>query len=190
MEHGDNRTKNMELWSKEHAESQANRAQKEPRKAHAVQIRAPQQEEEKVTEAPENDKGDINILALTEWKEGRGEPVRGLEGIAAVVMNRVKVAKKSGRRFWWGNTVTEVCLSPKQFSCWNPGDLNESLTPEPDDAIFDICKRIARAAVRGALLDPTKGATHYHATWTSPFWAQGKEPCVRIGGHLFYNDID
>jgi len=128
----------------------------------------------------------IDVLARTIYGEARGESVRGMEAVAAVVMNRV------ARRGWWGRTVETVCLKPWQFSCWNAADPNRRRVLEVTDAdpVFRTCLRIARRAVAGAVDDPTRGATHYHAVGVLPEWAKGRQPCARIGDHLFYNDVE
>jgi spore germination cell wall hydrolase CwlJ-like protein len=131
-----------------------------------------------------------DILARTLWGEARGESVRGIEAVAAVVLNRVAVARARGG-FWWGGSVADVCRKPRQFSCWNEGDPNrvKLLAVGADDPVFNTCRRIARRAVAGLLDDPTGGATHYHARGIEPRWAVGRSPCAEIGRHLFYREI-
>ena len=67
---------------------------------------------------------ETDILARTIYGEARGESISGMEAVASVVLNRVAFANRRGR-FWWGNSIAEVCRAPKQFSCWNqlPADL-------------------------------------------------------------------
>lgn len=141
-----------------------------------------------VPQAPKttSDTPAIDVLARTLYGEARGENVRGMEAVAAVVMNRV------ARGGWWGRTVETVCLKPWQFSCWNANDPNRQRVLEVTDAdpAFRSCLRIARRAVAGALEDPTKGATHYHAIGMLPRWAEGHQPSARIGNHVFYNDVE
>lgn len=126
-----------------------------------------------------------DILARTLWGEARGEPVRGIEAVAAVVMNRVRHGG------WWGRTVEAVCRKPSQFSCWNADDPNRAKLErvDVDDRAFRICLRIARRALAGSVADPTGGATHYHVRGLLPAWAHGREPSAEIGSHLFYNDV-
>lgn len=133
----------------------------------------------------------VDTLARTLYGEARGEPVRGKEAIAAVIINRVKRAEARGW-YWWGNTIQEVCLRPWQFSCWNAGDPNRKKIEavRTGNRGFDSCLRIARRAVAQVLADPTDGATHYHTTAITPPWAKGREPSVRIGNHLFYNNVE
>ncbi|MGE5515311.1 MAG: cell wall hydrolase [Bacteroidota bacterium] len=126
-----------------------------------------------------------DILARTLWGEARGETVRGIEAVSAVVMNRVR------RGGWWGNTVETVCLKPLQFSCWNPSDPNRVKLErvDEDDRQFRVCLRIARRAIAGSVDDPTNGATHYHVRGLLPAWSRDRTPSAEIGNHLFYNDV-
>lgn len=134
---------------------------------------------------------DVELLARTLYGEARGENVRGKEAVACVIVNRVKRARERGG-YWWGNSFRGVCLKPWQFSCWNEGDPNlEKLkTVTPENRVFQTCIRIARRAARGAIDDPTGGATHYHAKGIHPPWARTKAPSAEIGRHLFYANIE
>jgi N-acetylmuramoyl-L-alanine amidase len=131
---------------------------------------------------------DIDILARTLWGEARNEGTKGMEAVACVVLNRVEIAKKNGGKYWWGNTVIDVCQKPFQFSCWNMRDPNRAkLIAVTDKNIhFATALRIARRAISGVLHDYTCGATHYHTAAVSPKWAQGVVPDVIIGHHIFY----
>ncbi len=133
----------------------------------------------------------VDTLARTIYGEARGEPVRGKEAVAAVVMNRVARAMERGG-WWWGSSVIEVCRRPWQFSCWNADDPNRAQIERADesDREFASCARIARRAVAGALEDPTQGATHYHAKGIAPPWAKAREPSAVIGRHRFYNNVE
>src|SRR3546814_14859458 len=93
----------------------------------------------------------VDLLARTIWGEARGEPVRGMEAVAAVVMNRV------ARPGWWGRTVASVCTKAYQFACWNEDDPNRAklLAVTDADPIFAIARRIARRAVAGPPAAPT-----------------------------------
>lgn len=133
----------------------------------------------------------IEVLARTLYGEARGEPVRGQEAVACVILNRVARATARGT-YWWGNSIVQVCLKPWQFSCWNRNDPNRPrvLAVTPKNRAFASCLRIARRAVRGGLEDFTFGATHYHTTQAHPPWAWNRSPCLELGGHLFYNTIE
>lgn len=128
---------------------------------------------------------EIDIMARTIWGEARGEGSVGMQAVAAVILNRRERAKGG---FWWGDTITAICLKPYQFSCWNANDPNLEKLRAVDarDIHFATALRLARRAVIGALSDPTNGATHYHAAGISPSWARGEKPCAVLGCHIFY----
>lgn len=129
----------------------------------------------------------IDVLARTLWGEARNEGVKGMEAVACVVLNRVRIAQRH-QGYWWGNTIEGVCLKPFQFSCWNMNDPNRpKLLAVTDRNIhFVTALRIARRAVHGVLPDMTVGATHYHTKDIMPKWAVGATPVCTIGHHIFY----
>lgn len=135
---------------------------------------------------------EIDTLARTIFGEARGEPIKGQEAVASVVLNRVKVAqaraKKTGKRYWWGHNIISVCQKPYQFSCWNKNDpsYHRLINVTDKDINFATTLRIARRAVIGALKDQTNAATHYHADYVSPYWSKGEKPTITIGAHIFY----
>jgi len=132
---------------------------------------------------------DTLIVAKTLWGEARGEGPDGMKAVANVIFNRL------ARRHRGCETPAEVCLDPKQFSCWNTSDPNRGvlavLGPTSLDAQFATALAIASAAVRGALPDATFGALHYVSRHLQPRprWLVGQVPCVVIGNHEFYNRV-
>ncbi|MCB1721217.1 MAG: cell wall hydrolase [Rhodospirillales bacterium] len=134
---------------------------------------------------------EIDVLARTLWGEARSEGHIGMEAVASVVLNRVKVAQGHGGKYWWGSNIIQVCQKPYQFSCWNRSDPNFQKLQAVDNKnlYFATALRIARRAVIGALPDHTGGATHYHTDYASPYWARGQEPSAVIGRHIFYKLI-
>ncbi|MDF1749949.1 MAG: cell wall hydrolase [Alphaproteobacteria bacterium] len=130
----------------------------------------------------------IDILARTLWGEARSASVRVKEAIAAVVLNRVRLAKERFGKDWWGTTVVEACLASGQFPCWrlSPSFRTQLMQVPDTDPDFAICRRIAARAVRGALVDPTFGATHYRRLKEQPLWAERRRPKARIGSYRFY----
>lgn len=130
----------------------------------------------------------IDTLARTLWGEAADEPVRVKEALAAVILNRVREARADFGRGWLGATVVQACLGPDQFTCWRgtPNSRHRLLSVAADDPAFAICRRIAARAVRGALSDPTEGATHYHRLGEVPWWRRNMEPTAVIGRRRFY----
>ncbi len=129
----------------------------------------------------------LDVFARTLWGEARGEGTHGMESVACVILNRVEHAHKKGK-FWWGNSIIQVCQKPYQFSCWNRSDPNfkklQNVTK--DDVYFATAIRTAQRAMAGCLEDVTENATHYHTKAINPYWAKGQRPCANIGSHLFY----
>jgi len=66
---------------------------------------------------------EVDVLARTLYGEARGEGLLGLEAIANVIMNRLKISRKKTNGYWWGNSIVGICRKPYQFSCWNKDDL-------------------------------------------------------------------
>lgn len=132
-----------------------------------------------------------DILARTLWGEARGEGTAGMQAVANVVLNRVRIAQERGK-FWWGNTIIEVCQKPYQFSCWNRSDpsFRKLQAVDEKNLYFATALRLARRAMAGALEDLTDGATHYHADYVEPYWVRGQTPVKTIGRHIFYKLIE
>jgi spore germination cell wall hydrolase CwlJ-like protein len=133
--------------------------------------------------------GVLDILALTLWGEAGTRPVRGMEAVAAVVMTRVRLAALPDGPTHFGRGVAGVCRAPFQFPCWNPNHPRHAALGEAaDDADpgYAAARRIAARALAGALADPTRGATHYHAEEALPRWALGLVPTAALGGLVFY----
>ena len=130
------------------------------------------------------------VLALTIYGESRGEPIQGQIAVACVIRNRVARRNK---------TYEEICLAPKQFSCWNEDDPNLPVLKEfgdkmklgePIDNIF-INKAIwvAKGIIQDHILDNTRGADHYltNALYSSGNvqWAKKLTMTRLIGNHTF-----
>lgn len=125
---------------------------------------------------------EVDILARTIWGEARGEGETGMHAVANVIVNRANAPS------WWGTSIVDVCLKDKQFSVWNRGDPNYALVTSvtTDNAMFKKALAIAAKAVAGTLPDITGGATHYHTTAISPYWASSLSVTGVIGAHKFY----
>lgn len=124
------------------------------------------------------------LLARVIWGECRGVDAKEARAIAHVAANR------AARPRWWGHTVMEVCLAPKQFSCLNPGDPNfpKILKGDFRDGSWANCRQEAGDALAGRSADPTGGAVSYHATGMKkyPYWIDELKFTAEIGSHLFY----
>ena len=130
---------------------------------------------------------DFATLCQTVYGEARGEKTQGRIAVVQVILNRVK------KQTYFGKTVGEVCMADQQFSCWNEGDPNRKKMLDltwkecEDNGIFHDVK-LAINWYRSDK-DITQGSCHYQADGCHAFWSRGKEPCVKIGNHLFYNNV-
>lgn len=125
------------------------------------------------------------ILGLTIWREARNQPLVAMVGVASVIMNRAK-----DRR--WPDTVHEVCLQAKQFSCYNAGDPNAVKFPQIGatgdwEAWMRVASAIDEAVEKGN--DVANGANHYHSIPAGsplPRWADAKKVVAKHGAFTFY----
>jgi hypothetical protein len=129
---------------------------------------------------------DLDVMARTLYGEAQVANEPDAVAIASVIMNRVKARR-------WPDSAAAVCKQKWQFSCWWDDKALKRLE-RASGPWFEDCKKIARMALAGQLDDPTRGATHYYATYIkAPSWAKGKKPCYSNPGgspHVFFNDID
>jgi N-acetylmuramoyl-L-alanine amidase len=128
---------------------------------------------------------DIELFARTLWSEAAGESLRGVEAVAAVVMNRAAALTEGA--------IDDACRS---FACWSPDNPDlariaglKAGAGSTAELLFTTCLRIARRAVAGLLEDLTGGATHYHDRSTLPDWTTGREMAAEIGNRLFYKGL-
>jgi hypothetical protein len=122
-------------------------------------------------------------LADAVYFEARGEPLRGQEAVAQVVMNRVF----SG---YYPNNVCGVVYQNAShylgcqftFACEHK-DL--SRIDEPD--MWAQARRIAKDTLDGKIwLADIGHATHYHAYWVHPSWVHEMTRLYKLGVHTFY----
>jgi len=121
-------------------------------------------------------------LADAVYFEARGEPLRGQEAVAQVVMNRVF----SG---YYPNNVCGVVYQNANrhlacqftFAC----DGIPEVVNEPD--MWAQAKRIAKDTLDGKIwLTEVSHATHYHAYWVHPSWVHEMKKMYKLGVHTFY----
>ena len=128
-------------------------------------------------------------LALNIYHEARDQPFIGQVAVAQVVMNRVADNR-------YPDDVCEVVMQGPTYS-WKPDfpvrhrcqfswycDGKSDKTP--DQTAWKQALVIAQGVHTGNLDDFVEGATHYHATYVLPEWAETKYKTVQIGEHVFY----
>ena len=134
---------------------------------------------------------DLYTLARTIYGEARGESYNGQIAVGQVILNRFKKQKKS-----YGLTIADVCLKPRQFSCWNSNDPNSAKLRGLID-LRDDTYQLAYSAALDAIMrheegvEHTEGSLHYiNPKVAQPVWIKGKTPVYMVGNHHFYNNID
>lgn len=130
----------------------------------------------------DNMKREARCLAEAVYFEARGESEAGQAAVAQVVLNRVKS----------GLYPTSVCgvvyqnrhrYKACQFSFACEG---RSLRVS-DRASWSSAVRVATQVMDGAIYNAeVGGATHYHADYVRPFWANKLKKMDVIGRHIFY----
>jgi len=128
-------------------------------------------------------------LALNVYHEARDQPFIGQVAVAQVVMNRVyddrypdtvcEVVKQGPTYSWKPDfPVRHRC----QFSWYCDGKSDKVHNEEA----WQQAVMIAHGVYYGNLDDFVEGATHYHASYVLPEWAETKTQVVQIGEHIFY----
>jgi N-acetylmuramoyl-L-alanine amidase len=114
----------------------------------------------------------VEGLALTLLTLGSDQSVRVLEALAAALVNRARRPR--------GNHEFGLCEPPPPSFRHAPG------VNVPGDKL-ELCRRIARRALRGSLADPTAGAGAFHRLEDNPDWARDLLPSASFGSFLFYH---
>ena len=124
---------------------------------------------------------DRRCLAQAIYYEARSESRVGQLAVADVVLNRVDNVNYPG-------TICDVVFQGServtgcQFSFTCDGSMNARLNKrlwlQSDD--------LAGAILAGVRVPVSRNATHYHADYVTPHWADSLTPTATIGTHKFY----
>jgi len=136
----------------------------------------------------EEDK-ELKCLAEAVYHEARSESFTGQLAVANVIIERANLSKFPNTickvvhagKYWKGNIVRNKCA----FSYYCDGK-KEWASVEKE--ALDTAYHVSSLALDGVTLLSTLGATHYHASYVSPFWANEMERLQQIGKHIFYVD--
>ena len=127
------------------------------------------------------DAADRTCLAQAIYYEARSESRIGQVAVADVVLNRV--ASK-----YYPNSICGVVFQGSerrtgcQFSFTCDGSMNARLNKRK----WQESEQMAGAILAGMHLPVSRNATHYHAYYVSPPWAETLTPTAVIGAHKFY----
>lgn len=123
----------------------------------------------------------LRCLTQAVYYEAALEPDEGQEGVAQVVLNRVRdpnyPASVCGVVYQGAERTTGCQFS---FTC------DGSLGRAPVRWAWDRAERVAARALNGHVATRVGTATHYHADYVHPWWAPTLTRITRVGAHIFY----
>ena len=123
----------------------------------------------------------ISLLALTLWREARGESYDAQVAVACSVRTRVKNPR------WWGHDYNSVLTLKWQYSSMTAlHDPQLVKFPATGDEAFRNCLKIAELVYDGIMNSPLPGDpdSYHDNTIMPPEWAS---QCVgEIGAFKFY----
>ena len=138
------------------------------------------------------------LLARILYAEAGQRPLRAIEGLASLAMNRAAAARacpEARLRFAGGaeaaspaRALLAVLRAPFQFAVRHPRHPQHArfARPAEGDAALSMCRRVAARALSGALPDATAGGLLWHTAARQPDWALGRMPSAELGGLFFY----
>jgi len=136
-------------------------------------------------------------LAENVYHESRNQGTAGWSAVISVTMNRVKdkrfpnticeVVKQGPTKESWKQNGTYYPIKHKcQFSWYCDGKAD--VIYKKDAKLYKEIYNLSYVSLIKdiTILDITDGATHYHADYVTPAWAQTKTKTIEIGDHIFY----
>ncbi len=131
--------------------------------------------------APDDRERAVTCLAQAVYYEAAGEGVDGERAVAQVVINRMRhpgyPASVCGV-VYQGSELATGCQFT--FTC------NGSLSHVPAADLWARARKIAEGELAGKVFAAIGHATHYHADYVLPYWADSLDKTVQIGRHIFY----
>jgi spore germination cell wall hydrolase CwlJ-like protein len=123
----------------------------------------------------------VTCLAQAVYYEAAGEGMDGGRAVAQVVLNRL-------RHPGFPSTVCGVVYqgADRATGCQFSFTCDGSMQRIPVPSLWTRSKQIAEEALKGHVFTPVGHATHYHADYVLPYWADSLDKSVQIGRHIFY----
>ena len=138
----------------------------------------------------------VNCLSHNIYWEARNQPTKGMIAVALVTRNRVfddrypdtycGVVEQGPVRESWKKDGTYYPIRHRcQFSWYCDG--KSDTIPTVDLDVYELARIISFKVISNSpMRDFTQGATHYHATYVYPEWAETKTKTVQVKDHIFY----
>jgi spore germination cell wall hydrolase CwlJ-like protein len=129
----------------------------------------------------ENRSRAVTCLAQAVYYEAAGEGTDGGRAVAQVVLNRV-------RHPGFPSTICGVVYegADRPTGCQFSFTCDGSMQRIPVPWLWTRSKQIAEQALNGRVFARVGHATHYHADYVLPYWADSLDKSVQIGRHIFY----
>src|SRR6185369_4848919 len=123
----------------------------------------------------------LQCLASAIYYEAGSQDDDGERAVAQVVLNRV-------RHPAFPTSICGVVYegSTRPTGCQFTFTCDGSLYRQPDLAGWRRAYTIAQQAISGSVYSPVGYATHYHANYVVPVWAQTLSKNAIVGAHIFY----
>ena len=114
------------------------------------------------------------------YYEAAREPEIGKRAVAQVILNRAGSTP-------FPSTICGVVEQGAGHSgCQFTFMCDGSLARRPDPALWSAARKVADAALSGAVEPSVGDATHYHADYVFPTWAPTMAKLAKLGQHIFY----
>lgn len=123
----------------------------------------------------------VDCLAQAVYFEANGEGIEGGRAVAQLVLNRM-------RHPAFPATVCGVVFqgSERATGCQFTFTCDGSLRRARAGHLWTQSRKIAEEALTGRVSPAVGHATHYHADYVLPYWADSLEKMVQIGRHIYY----
>jgi hypothetical protein len=123
----------------------------------------------------------LQCLTAAVYYEARSEGFEGQRAVAQVVLNRA-------RHPAFPRNICGVVYqgSQRRTGCQFSFTCDGSLRARRDPAAWARARKVAAAALAGSVYGPVGHATHYHADYVQPWWAESLHRAVSVGSHIFY----
>lgn len=121
-----------------------------------------------------------DCLAAAAWYEA-GDDATGQKAVVQVVLNRL-------RHPAFPKTVCGVVFQGQERStgCQFTFTCDGALARTPSQPAWDRARKVAAAALSGAVFRPVGYATHYHTDWVVPYWSASLDKIAEVHTHLFF----
>jgi spore germination cell wall hydrolase CwlJ-like protein len=123
----------------------------------------------------------LECLTQAVYYEAATESADGQRAVAQVVLNRM-------RHPGFPSSVCGVVYQGAELptGCQFTFTCDGSLARTPIASVWARAHKIALEALAGHVFAPVGHATHYHADYVLPYWADSLAKQIQIGHHIFY----